>query len=257
MHRPGTGREAAFTSTELTVVIVCLAVVAFFVLLPARPTGKAKSSRINCVNNLKNVGLAWRIYATDNEDSYPWLRAHTNRPACLTTNFATIPGTTLLPSQGVAAIFALVTNELSTPKILQCPSDTTRVRLKTNSFAFLMAPAQAPVRDRAISYFIGLSAMEEAPQSILGGDRNLAGGPFSADTNTPPSQVALRISNATATNLAGMNSAVWTKDIHQQAGNLLLGDGSVQQVTSGRMREQFRDAATQSGTDLDFVWPAN
>ncbi len=257
MHRPGTGRRAAFTSTELTVVIVCLAVVAFFVLQPSGPTGKAKAGRINCVNNLKNVGLAWRIYATDNEDSYPWLRAHTNRPVCLTTNFATIPGNALPPSQGVAAILALVTNELSTLKILQCPDDRKRVRFKTNSIAFLMAPAQAAVRDRAVSYFIGLSAMEEAPQSILGGDRNLAGGPFTADTNTPPSQVALLIPNATATNMAAMNSAVWTKDIHQQAGNLLLGDGSVQQASNWRMREHFRDAALSTGADLDFVWPAN
>ncbi len=129
--------------------------------------------------------------------------------------------------------------------------------MKSNSFAFLMAPAQAPVRDRAISYFIGTSASEEEPQSILGGDRNLAGGPFSTDPNTPPSQVALRIPWATATNIAAMKSAVWTQDIHQGAGNLLLGDGSVQQVTSGLMRDQFRDAALSTDSDLDFIWPAN
>ena len=254
MHRPGTSREAAFTSTELTVVIVCLAVVAFFVLQPSGPTGKAKAGRINCVNNLKNVGLAWRMLGGDD---FPWSSHPDNFPPCVPTNFTTAPGITLPPAQGVAAIFALVTNELSTLKILQCPDDRKRFQLKTNSIAFLMAPAQTAVRDRAISYFIGVSASENYPESIMGGDRNLAGSPFSADTNTPPSQVALRIPNATATNMAAMNSAVWTKDIHQQAGNLLLGDGSVQQASNWRMREHCRDAATQSGADLDFIWPAN
>jgi len=254
MHGPGTGRRAAFTSTELTVVIVCLAVVAFFVLLPSGPTGKAKARRINCVNNLKIVGLAWRILGGDD---FPWRSGPDNLPPCVPTNFTTNPGAIVSPNQGAAAIFALVSNELSTLKNLQCPDDRKRFQLKTNSIAFLMAPAQTAVRDRAISYFIGVSASEDYPGAIMGGDRNLAGSPFSADTNTLPSQVALRIPHATATNLAAMNSAVWTKDIHQRAGNLLLGDGSVQQVSSGRMWEQFRDAATNSGTDLDFIWPAN
>lgn len=256
MHTSNSRRTLAFTATELLVVIVCVAVVFFFLLLPAEPTGKAKAPRINCVNNLKNIGLAWRIYATDN-DSYPWLRAATNRPPVLPTNFVSAPGAPLPPTRGVAAIFGLVTNELSTPKILQCPSDTKRLQLKADSFGFLLAPAQVAVRDRAVSYFIGTSASEDTPQSIMGGDRNLAGGPFSLDTNTSPSQVALRIPHASATNSAVMNAAVWTQDIHQGAGNLLLGDGSVQQVTSGRMREQFRDAALSTGSDLDFVWPSN
>ncbi len=257
MHTSNSRRTLAFTATELLVVIVCVAVVFFFLLLPAEPTGKAKATRINCVNNLKNIGLAWRIYATDSEASYPWSRSGTNLPPCVPTNFVSVPGAPLSPAQGVAAIFGLITNELSTPKILQCPSDTKRLQLKTNSFGLLLAPAQIAVRDRTISYFIGTSAREEAPQSIMGGDRNLAGGPFSSDTNTPPSQVALRIPLTVATNIAALKSAGWTKDIHQHAGNLLLGDGSVQQVTSGRMREQFRDAALTTDSDLDFVWPAN
>jgi hypothetical protein len=257
MHAPKTNRHAAFTWIEMMVVIVCVVLLVLIVVPAPFSRTKGRSARINCVNNLKSIGLAWRINLTDNDGLYPWWAAATNRPACVSTSYASMPGAALGPAQGVAAIFALLTNELSTPKILLCPSDTTRFPLKTKTFAFLMALAQAPVRDRAISYFIGTSAKEDEPQSILGGDRNLAGGPFSADTNTPPSQVALRIRYATATNVAAMNSAVWTQDIHQGAGNLLLGDGSFQQVSAGRMREQFRDAATNSGTDLDFIWPAN
>ena len=257
MHAPKTNRHAAFTWIEMMVVIVCVVLLGFFLIVPLFSTPTARAPRINCVNNLKMIGLGWRIYSTDNNGLYPWQSRATNRPACVPTNYASVPGAALEPAHGVAANFAIISNELSTPRILLCGSDTKRFQLKTNSFAFLMAPAQTPVRDRAISYFIGTSANEEEPQSILGGDRNLAGGPFSADPNKPPSQVALRLPRATATNVAAMNSAGWTQDIHQRAGNLLLGDGSVQQVSSGRMREQFRDAATSSGTDLDFIWPAN
>jgi prepilin-type processing-associated H-X9-DG protein len=48
----------------------------------------------------------------------------------------------------------------------------------------------------------------------------------------------------------------FTGNIHQNAGNFLLGDGSVQQVTSGRAREQVRDAAmaTDASQELIFPW---
>ncbi len=257
MHAPTTNRSAAFTWIEMMVVIVCVVLLGCLIIVPLLAKTKVRRTPINCVNNLKNVGLAWRIYSTDNNGLYPWQSAATNRSAFGPTNYATVPGAGLGPAQGVAVTFDFSSYALSTPELLVCPSDTKRFQLKTNSFAFLMAPAQAPVRDRAISYFIGTSASEEEPQSILGGDRNLAGGPFSTDPNTPPSRVALRIPYATATNVAAMKSAGWTQDIHQGSGNLLLGDGSVQQGNSGLVRVYFRDAATNSGTDLDFIWPAN
>jgi hypothetical protein len=57
---------------------------------------RARAERIQCVNNLKQIGLAVRMWALDNHDVYP-------------TNFL------------------CMSNELSTPKILACPTDTNRV----------------------------------------------------------------------------------------------------------------------------------
>lgn len=61
----------------------------------ALKTARAKAESIKCVNNLKNIGLACRIFAADNQDAFP--------PDVLAMK-----------------------NELATPKILHCPSDTSR-----------------------------------------------------------------------------------------------------------------------------------
>ncbi|MEO6034362.1 MAG: hypothetical protein ABIQ35_03820, partial [Verrucomicrobiota bacterium] len=59
---------------------------------------KARAERIQCVNNLKQIGLAGRIWASDHNDVYP-------------TDFISME------------------NEMGTPKIMKCPSDQARAEL--------------------------------------------------------------------------------------------------------------------------------
>ena len=210
----------ALTRLEIVVIVAVIALLTL-VSVPPLMMAPAKKTHINCFNNLKNIGLASRIWATDNMAGFPW-QADTNRGGTL--RFAPDP-------HSLWRHFIAISNELFAPRLLNCPSDRERQPART----------WAEFNDnRFLSYALGFTASEEVPDSVLATDRNvlLDGSPLANAIVSFPS-------NANVT---------FDDRLHQQAGNVLLGDGSVQQLSSDRLREAFRAAhnALRSNQTLAF-----
>jgi prepilin-type N-terminal cleavage/methylation domain-containing protein len=70
MTRRTTNQVRAFSLVELLVVIAIIAILAA-ILMPVLSSAKARAQRTACMNNLKQVNLATRLYADENGDFLP------------------------------------------------------------------------------------------------------------------------------------------------------------------------------------------
>ncbi|HSY43338.1 MAG TPA: hypothetical protein VK811_05465 [Candidatus Acidoferrum sp.] len=191
----------AFTRRDLIVIIAMLALLVAM-LIPILAAAKRRDSRLNCISNLKQVNLALRIWEGDNHNQYPMMVPATNGGAM-----------EWIAAGNIAACFQVMSNELSTPKILICPLDRKHVPATNWTTDF---------NNSHISYFLNPDASEAYPQEIMIGDDNLA-------IDGVPVKSGLVLLSP----IAGIS---WTTERHGRVGNLGFADGSVAEESSSDLQ---------------------
>jgi hypothetical protein len=241
-------KRTALTRTDVIVVIVIF--VLFFwgiESLTAFHGAKLKAQRVSCANSLKQIGTAYRLWAEEHGGRTPaaesagrggWsdLLTNADEGANCWTNYA---------------ILADALGRSS--KRLICPADE---RVPAAEFLTNKMPSDPPAtyfqNNSNVSYFVGVSANTNSPRSLLGGDRNLGGG------NAPDAEFGFSPTNGqgndVAVPIAGPVS--WSLKMHSDGkpagvGNILFGNGSVQQVSSASFNKNFLRNAPPTTN-----WPA-
>jgi type II secretory pathway pseudopilin PulG len=209
-------KTAALTRVEVLVVLSVLAIL-LAILLSTRSHRpdlnlRREAQQINCINNLKQIGIACRIWEGDHSDKYPMQTSVTNG------------GTMELANGRNAWInFLVMSNELSTPKVLICPADIDKIAATDFTIDF---------NNSKISYFINLDADNAYPQMFLSGDDNFA------VSGIPEKSGLLELST---------NAPIaWTTARHNRVGdigrvgNIGFTDGSVESVNNSGLTNLLR-----------------
>ena len=192
--RPG---NRAYTLIELLCSMGVFLLLAAM-LLPALRKGYAKAQRLYCVNNLHQTGLAFHDFAHTHQDRFP-MQVSTNDGGSLEY----VQAADRMAGEFYFSYrhFLPLSNDLVVPKVLGCPTDTRR---PTNSFANL--------KNDNLSYFVAGTPEFGNPNSALAGNRNVA-----------PSFGSIA-------HVGGYRRLLWTEELHRFKGNVLFGDGHVEQL---------------------------
>lgn len=209
-----------FTLIELLVVIAIIGILAAL-LLPAVNAAKLHAKRTACVSNLRQTGLGFIMFVNDHEGKLPM---QTPVREGGTLELVNLTNQESADFTSAYRHLQALSNELVTPKILLCPMD---VRPAAEKFFQLL--------NTNVSYFVNIRALPGLSTSILAGDRNLT-------NDWASGQTVLRLD---------ANSYLrWTAELHRYRGNLLYGDGHVEELNKPALMVTSANADTVASLAL-------
>jgi hypothetical protein len=206
-------RIAAVTRIEVAVIIAVVGFIALAVL-PAVSAAKRLVQTTQCRDNLKSVGLSFRLWAGENGprcnrqgDFFPMGLSITNGGTLELVEKADA----FVHFQVLSNVYPNFLSNRFESKFLVCPADKEKVAAVSFATSF---------GNQNVSYFIDLDTKEDGTETnILAGDRNLT------LNGTPLPSGLLKL---TADSAVG-----WSKQIHKRRGQLVFADGRVEEnITS-------------------------
>jgi hypothetical protein len=218
-----TRRDQAFTRLELLAVLATIG-----------------------ANNLRQVGRAFHMWASDHGGENPWWTHYNNGGSYIPVN-SPPPNVYNVPGAGAVPVavrnqawlqFGFISEELRLPAVLVCPSDRFKVRAqafsRTNGGFFHVG-----VLDRGVSYFIGLHALNQFPSTMLSGDRGI---------NDHGSDNACPVNVGTMYRIEFLGRQGWSTNLHPVSGNVLFNDGRVEELTSSTLSRYFISPTDYNGS---------
>jgi prepilin-type N-terminal cleavage/methylation domain-containing protein len=261
--------QEAFTLLELLVVIAIIAVLAAL-LLPTMSSAKMQAWRIQCVNNEKQLTLAWTIYSGDNDErlaanggdsvitstnAHLWVHGGNHGSPDTLTNTLYLKGTAY-------ALFATI---ISTERIYKCPADRSTWPLWSSRLIYV--PEE---RSYSMNSYVGTTTANAlTPLNVNSSTYKVYLKTSQLAADSPANHFIFTDVNPASICTPGfgmdMTLSSWIhypSDMHRQRGVLSFGDGHVESHRWVDARTRLHLAGgtayiphgTYSSNNPDLIW---